>query len=71
MSNPYGASPLAKSLSGRWMLNGIDVTSGSTIDVNIDGRWIRVRIEYDANGYYAIPISIRLHPGLWAKFFRK
>jgi Domain of unknown function (DUF5348) len=71
MFDPYAASPLEKSPTGRWMLNGIDLTSGSTVDVNIDGHWIRIRIEHDSNGYYAIPISVRLHQGLWAKFFGK
>lgn len=68
MSNPYDGSTLTNSTSGRWMLQGIELTCGSAFDVNIDNHWIRVKIEYDSEGYYVVPISVRLHHGLWAKF---
>ena len=54
--------------SGRWCLNGIDLTCGSCVEVNIEGHWIEVGIEHDQHDYYAIPTSIRLQKGMVARF---
>jgi len=68
MFDPYDDSTLKKSTSGKWTLKGIDLTSGDCLDVYIEGHWIRIKIEHDKHGYYAIPGSVRLHKGLWARF---
>jgi len=54
--------------NGRWILNGIDLTSGSHFQVRIANHWIYVTVEHDGTDYYAIPISVRLHQGLIARF---
>ena len=59
---------LKKSTTRRWLLKEVELTSGSCIEVNIDGHWIRIVIECDSDGYYAIPLSVNLHQGLWARF---
>jgi hypothetical protein len=68
MFDPYDDATLTKAPSGRWMLHGIELTCGSSFEVNIDNHWIRVRIEYESDGYFVVPISVRLHHGLWARF---
>jgi hypothetical protein len=69
MFDPTNDFALEKStITGRWLLKGFELTCGSCIEVNIDGHWIRTVIECDVNGYYAIPISVNLHYGLWARF---
>lgn len=63
---------LRKARTGRWCLNGVELTSGSHFDVRVQGHWIRVVIEVaGANGkrdYCAYPSCIRLHDGLEARF---
>lgn len=69
MFDPSDDFVLKKSTTtARWHLKGIELTCRSCIEVNIDGHWIRTAIKCDANGYYAIPISVNLHNGLWARF---
>ena len=59
---------LYKTRSGKWALNGIELSSGSRFEVMISDRWIEISIEYDGKGYYAIPYSIRLLKGQFARF---
>ncbi len=61
-------SELCRMPSGRWALNEIELTCGSCFQVRIDNHWINVRIEHDADGYYAIPYSVRLLKGMTARF---
>lgn len=71
MIDPSNDSTLKKSLGGRWTLKGHDLNSGSCLEVNIDGQWIRIRIEHNKTDYYAIPAGVRLHQGLSARFVGK
>jgi hypothetical protein len=64
----YPNNELYRAQTGRWALNGIDLTCGSSIEVNIAGRWIDIFIEHDGNDYYAIPPAVCLHDGLFARF---
>ena len=32
---------------GRWELDGDELTSGSVVEVNVGGHWIRASVEYD------------------------
>ena len=59
---------LLKNKRGRWVLNDMELTAGSCCQVWIDGHWIDVRIEHDGRSYYAIPLAVRLHLGLHARF---
>ena len=68
MIDPHN-STLVKMPSGCWSLNGIELTAGSYLQINIGGNWIDIRIERDSTGYYAIPRAVRLHKGLWARFY--
>jgi len=68
MDNDDRQNELYKASSGRWCLNGLDLTCGDVIEVNIAGYWIKVIIEHEGDDYYAIPTSIRLHNGLFARF---
>jgi hypothetical protein len=64
----YRPGELYRSESGRWALNGVDLTCGSSIEVSIAGRWIDIFIEHDGDDYYAIPPAVHLHEGLFARF---
>ena len=60
-----------KSPSGRWVLNGVELSSGSHFQVFIQGYWINTEIEHNGHDYYAIPLAVRLYPGLRARFSGK
>ena len=67
-SSKEQAGALHKAKSGRWMLNNIELTAGSHFQIFLQGHWIDVTIEHDSGGYYAIPLAVRLHSGLRARF---
>lgn len=52
----------------RWVLNDIELTSGSCFQVKIQNYWIDIVIEHGHGGYYPIPYSVRLYEGLPARF---
>jgi Domain of unknown function (DUF5348) len=52
----------------RWMLNDIELTSGSFFQVKIQDHWIDIVIEHDHTGYFNLPYSVRLLEGLHARF---
>ena len=41
----------------RWRVNGRELKAGDVIEVDCNGQWEKVRIEYDASAkqYYALP----------------
>ena len=68
-SNGEPLAELYRAKSGKWKLNGTEIGSGSRFQIRLQGHWIDVVIEYDQGyGYYAIPIAVRLHNGLEARF---
>ncbi len=34
---------------GRWELDGDELISGSVVEVNLSGQWIRASVKYDSN----------------------
>jgi hypothetical protein len=58
---------LSRGPLGRWVLEDLDLTSGSCIEVRVGDAWIPISIEHDGGDYYAIPKAIRLHQGLEAR----
>lgn len=67
-ANETRLNELYRTPSRRWALNGHELTCGSTIEVNIQGHWIRIVIEHDGKDYFALPSTVRLHAGLYARF---
>lgn len=66
-STPQRKGLLTRAASGRWVLDDLDLTCGSSIEVRVLEHWIAVTIEHDGRDYYAVPIVIRLHAGLEAR----
>jgi hypothetical protein len=59
---------LRRNARKRWVLNDIELTSGSRFQVKIQDYWIDIVIEHDRTGYFSIPYSVRLLEGLHARF---
>ncbi len=38
-----------KNRRGRWELDGDELISGSTVEVNLGGHWIKSTVEYDSD----------------------
>jgi hypothetical protein len=66
-----GEGTLQKTIYGRWSLKDIDVSCGDCIQVKLGEQWITIRLEYDGQDFYAIPLVINLRNGLRARFLAR
>jgi hypothetical protein len=59
----------------RWEFNGIELTSGCLVEIEIDGHWLLGVIEYWIDGYYWFSrrdgIPVILHSGVNARLPQK
>ncbi len=58
--------------NGRWEIDipdqeSIELTSGSIVEVEIQGHWIITAIECDMDGYYAVVRGVKLYDGMRAR----
>lgn len=65
------ASTLQKNDCGRWDVGTHELTSGSLVEIRIDGQWICGVIEYWQDAYYWFSrydgIPVILHSGIYAR----
>jgi hypothetical protein len=45
----------------------VTLTSGSIVEVNIGGHWIRTRVEHNGKDYYAVTQGVKLQTNLKAR----
>lgn len=59
----------------RWEFDGIELTSGSVVEIEIDGHWLQGVIEYWSDDYYWFSkregIPVILHSGISARLPQK
>ncbi|NJL24736.1 MAG: DUF5348 domain-containing protein [Calothrix sp. SM1_5_4] len=64
-------STLQKNDCGRWEVGIHELTSGSLVEIRIDGQWICGVIEYWQDAYYWFSrydgIPVILHSGIYAR----
>lgn len=65
------ASTLQKNDCGRWEVGTHELTSGSIVEIQIDGHWICGVIEHCHDSYYWFShrdgIPVVLHSGIYAR----
>ena len=65
------ASTLRKNDCERWEFGSVELTSGSIVEIQIDGQWICGVIEYWHDNYYWFSrrngIQVVLHAGILAR----
>lgn len=52
--------------SGRWAIDGVEISSGEVFEVKLSGQWVRVRMEHDGQDYFTVP-QIGLFVGMEAR----
>lgn len=62
---------LQKNDCGRWEFGSVELTSGSVVEIRIDGQWLCGVIEYWQDNYYWFSrqdgVTIILHSGIHAR----
>lgn len=62
---------LERNECGRWEFSEIELTSGSVVEICIDGQWICGAIEYWQDDYYWFSrrsgVTVMLHSGIRAR----
>jgi hypothetical protein len=59
---------LQKQANGRYAINGIEFTSGETIEVRVNRQWLEMRFECDGE-YYLMVQGFSFYPrGVYARY---
>jgi len=65
---------LKRNSLGRWVLGEMELTSGASVNLQIEGHWIPGHIEFWGNDYYWFSqrdgVPVVLHSGITARIFR-
>lgn len=62
---------LKRNLIGRWEVGEVELTSGTAVDLQIEGQWISGNIEFWHDDYYWVSrkegVPVILHSGVNAR----